>query len=76
MVKCTIDIAEYKTYLEEYDEIIKMVDLLLTGQDMSGERGIRTPETLLTFTRFPGVRLQPLGHLSRVVATSLANRVF
>ena len=29
-----------------------------------GERGIRTPETLLTFTRFPGVPLQPLEHLS------------
>ena len=31
-----------------------------------GERGIRTPETLLTFTRFPGVPLQPLEHLSSV----------
>ena len=30
-----------------------------------GETGIRTPETLLTFTRFPGVPLQPLEHLSR-----------
>ena len=30
----------------------------------SGETGIRTPETLLTFTRFPGVPLQPLEHLS------------
>ena len=29
-----------------------------------GERGIRTLGTLLTYTRFPGVRLQPLGHLS------------
>ena len=29
-----------------------------------GERGIRTLETLLGFTRFPSVRLQPLGHLS------------
>tara|TARA_R110000823_G_scaffold28280_3_gene82488 strand:- start:745 stop:1164 length:420 start_codon:yes stop_codon:yes gene_type:complete len=31
---------------------------------IGGERGIRTLETLLTFTHFPGVRLQPLGHLS------------
>ena len=30
----------------------------------SGETGIRTPETLLAFTRFPGVPLQPLEHLS------------
>ena len=29
-----------------------------------GERGIRTPDTLLTYTRFPGVPLQPLEHLS------------
>jgi hypothetical protein len=29
-----------------------------------GERGIRTLDTLLTYTRFPIVRLQPLGHLS------------
>ncbi len=28
------------------------------------EEGIRTLETLLTFTHFPGVRLRPLGHLS------------
>ena len=30
-----------------------------------GEGGIRTLDTLLTYTHFPGVRLQPLGHLSR-----------
>ncbi len=34
------------------------------GFPFCGERGIRTPETLLTFTRFPGVPLQPLEHLS------------
>ena len=31
-----------------------------------GKTGIRTPETLLRFTRFPGVPLQPLEHLSIV----------
>ena len=30
----------------------------------SGETGIRTPDTLLGYTRFPGVPLQPLEHLS------------
>ena len=35
-----------------------------------GERGIRTPETLLEFTRFPGVPLQPLEHLSFALETS------
>lgn len=29
-----------------------------------GEEGIRTLDRLLTYTRFPGVRLQPLIHLS------------
>jgi hypothetical protein len=29
-----------------------------------GERGIRTLDTLLTYTHFPGVLLKPLGHLS------------
>src|SRR5690606_1143523 len=31
---------------------------------LGGQRGIRTPDTLFTYTRFPGERLQPLGHLS------------
>ncbi len=30
-----------------------------------GESGIRTRVKLFTPTRFPGVRLKPLGHLSR-----------
>ena len=35
-----------------------------TLSNLCGETGIRTPETLLEFTRFPGVPLQPLEHLS------------
>ena len=31
---------------------------------IGGEEGIRTLDTLFTYTRFPGVRLQPLIHLS------------
>jgi hypothetical protein len=31
----------------------------------NGWGGIRTLDTLLTYTRFPGVRLKPLGHPSR-----------
>ncbi len=30
-----------------------------------GERGIRTLDTLLTYTHFPGVLLQPLGHFTK-----------
>ena len=32
-----------------------------------GEGGIRTRDTLLTYTHFPGVLLKPLGHLSALV---------
>ena len=39
---------------------------------LCGETGIRTPETLLEFTRFPGVPLQPLEHLS---FASIQNRL-
>ena len=35
-----------------------------------GEGGIRTPGTLLEYTRFPVVHLQPLGHLSDSASTS------
>src|SRR5690554_8060393 len=34
-----------------------------------GEGGIRTLDTLLTYTHFPGVLLQPLGHLSKTWET-------
>ena len=35
------------------------------GSDMvCGEKGIRTPGTLLRYTRFPGVPVKPLLHLS------------
>jgi hypothetical protein len=34
---------------------------------IGGERGIRTLDTVLPYTHFPGVLLQPLGHLSNVI---------
>ena len=39
---------------------LKLPYYLLTG----GEGGIRTRDTELPYTRFPGVLLQPLGHLT------------
>lgn len=33
-----------------------------------GEGGIRTLDTLLTYTHFPGVLLQPLGHFTVIIA--------
>ncbi len=40
--------------------LLSLLDFSMHG----GERGIRTLGTLLTYTRFPSVRLKPLGHLS------------
>jgi|GEM_PF-3923485 hypothetical protein len=39
-----------------------LIDIKITIY--GGERGIRTLETLLTLTHFPGVLLKPLGHLT------------
>ena len=44
----------------------KIKDLMIL---FGGERGIRTLDTLLTYTRFPGVLFQPLRHLSVLRAT-------
>lgn len=46
---------------------IKKSAYLLSGFFIKsgGEEGIRTLDTLFTYTRFPGVRLQPLIHLSK-----------
>ena len=41
-----------------------MAAFLLFDSNFGGERGIRTLGRLLTYTRFPGVRLKPLIHLS------------
>ena len=37
-----------------------------------GERGIRTPDTLLTYTRFPSERDRPLCHLSVIADLSVS----
>ena len=48
----------YKSYnLKGFDRIFEII---------SREEGIRTLDTL-PYTRFPSVRLQPLGHLSKLV---------
>ena len=41
----------------------------------NGWGGIRTHGTLLTYTHFPGVRLKPLGHPSRVLEASKSPRL-
>ena len=41
------------------------------SKSFCGERGIRTPETLLGFTRFPGGPVQPLLHLSFFATTKI-----
>ena len=42
------------------------------GLGFGGERGIRTLDTLLEYTHFPGVLLKPLGQLSLVTAAGAA----
>ncbi len=37
---------------------------MIVYNKISREEGIRTLDTLLAYTHFPGVRLRPLGHLS------------
>ena len=41
-----------------------------------GENGIRTRDTLLAYTRFPGVPLQPLEHLSFLISRNLISAIF
>ena len=47
-------------YFKKYINIIS----LYIKKQLSREEGIRTLDTLLAYTHFPGVRLKPLGHLS------------
>ncbi len=42
---------------------VKLLKKLLI-KNSGGERGIRTLDTLVRYTHFPGVRLRPLGHFS------------
>ena len=46
-------------------------DSIKKQYQLSREKGIRTLDTLLTHTRFPSVRLKPLGHLSNFYLSSL-----
>ena len=41
--------------------------------EIGGEGGIRTRGGLLTLTRFPGVRLKPLIHLSETVIVTVVS---
>jgi hypothetical protein len=47
---------------------------LLLKAGFCRERGIRTLDTLEGYTHFPGVLLQPLGHLSVSIFREFANR--
>ena len=46
------------------------------GFSFCGERGIRTPGTLLRYTRFPGVPVKPLLHLSWIFKIAAQNTKF
>lgn len=49
----------------KYDKKRKPQEIFIS-QGFGGEGGIRTPGTLLTYTRFPGEHLRPLRHLSMI----------
>jgi hypothetical protein len=49
--------------------------VLLAENQTGGERGIRTLDALLEHARFPGVCLQPLGHLSAGNKTLAARHI-
>jgi hypothetical protein len=51
-----------------------MVFYTLKSKGYGGEEEIRTLDTGLPYTRFPGERLQPLGHLSAY--TCLYRKIF
>lgn len=59
-------VASFRTWRGSQLIVAKRPMLATMGLNLFnlGERGIRTLDTLLTYTRFPGVLLQPLGHLS------------
>ena len=44
--------------------------------DSCGESEIRTRDTLLGYTRFPGVPLQPLEHLSNVGTANIRKKSY
>ena len=53
--------AFYRIYVNRW-----LYRVLFNKNTTGGERGIRTPGRLWTYTRFPGVRLKPLIHLSGI----------
>ena len=44
--------------------ILFLLSTIFILKQKIGEDGIRTRDTINSYTRFPSVRLQPLGHLS------------
>ena len=57
-------LKEAYTYINSRQKLPLIQDVEFVGVTNGGEGGIRTLETLLTPTRVPGVRFQPLTHLS------------
>ncbi len=51
--------------------MVSVWSMLMRGPFYGGESGIRTHGTL-RYTRFPSVRLKPLGHLSRSMSSAAA----
>ena len=67
--KIAKEVMESPKYLSLINKIIKFIYQLYSSR----EEGIRTLDTLLAYTHFPGVRLRPLGHLSNLVRNNEKN---
>ena len=63
----THDISRLTTAVRRHEALLRYARYLLIyilNGKYGGESGIRTHGTVLPYTRFPSVRLKPLGHLS------------
>ena len=63
------DFGERKMWPKEKGDKCKVIShliraIIMGNQNDGGEDGIRTHDTLLTYTPLAGERLRPLGHLS------------
>jgi hypothetical protein len=54
----------FKIFLKSTIKIERISNKQNLGRFFCGEQGIRTLDTLLGYTHFPGVPLKPLEHLS------------
>ena len=78
-IETTVKVKSYRRFLNDphNGQIARISYIFLefpNSLTLSREEGIRTLDTLLAYTHFPGVRLRPLGHLSNLLRNNKKNR--